>query len=106
LAKVFIGHFGFVVISVNASIGKNCNIAHGCTLRATRGRNAGTSQIKNLVWISTGAVLVGDIQVGLNVMIATNPFVNSNVLPNSIVIGNPAKIISKDNPTKKYINNA
>jgi serine O-acetyltransferase len=32
--------------------------------------------------------------------------VNFDVPPNSIVIGNPAKIISKDNPTKNYINNA
>jgi len=28
----FIRHFGSIVVSVNASIGKNCNIAHGCTL--------------------------------------------------------------------------
>jgi len=102
----FIGHFGTIVISVNASIGKNCNIAHGCTLGAARGKNAGAPQVKDFVWIGTGAVLVGNIKVGPNVMIAPNAFVNSDVPPNSIVIGNPAKIISKDNPTKNYINNA
>ena len=102
----FIGHFGTIVISVNASIGENCNIAHGCTLGAARGKNAGAPQIKNFVWIGTGAVLVGNIQVGPDVMIAPNAFVNFDVPPNSIVIGNPAKIISKENPTKKYINNA
>jgi serine O-acetyltransferase len=102
----FIGHFGTIIISVNASIGKNCNIAHGCTLGAARGRNAGAPQIKDFVWIGTGAVLVGNIQVGPNVMIAPNAFVNFDVPPHSIVIGNPGKIISKQNPTKDYINNA
>jgi serine O-acetyltransferase len=58
------------------------------------------------VWIGTGAVLVGNIQVGPNVMIAPNAFVNFDVPPHSIVIGNPGKIISKQNPTKNYINNA
>jgi serine O-acetyltransferase len=58
------------------------------------------------VWIGTGAVLVGDIQVGPNVIITPNAFVNSDVLPNSIAIGNPVKIISKDNLTKNYINDA
>jgi serine O-acetyltransferase len=101
----FIGHFGTIVISVNASIGKNCNIAHGCTLGAARGKNAGAPQLKDYVWIGTGAVLVGNIQVGPNVMIAPNAFVNFDVPPNSIVIGNPAKIISKEDPTKNYINN-
>ena len=102
----FIGHFGSIVVSVNASIGKNCNIAHGCTLGAARGKNEGAPQIKDFVWIGTGAVLVGNIQVGPNVMIAPNAFVNFDVPPHSIVIGNPGKIISKQNPTKNYINNA
>jgi len=91
----FIGHFGSIVVSVNASIGKNCNIVHGCTLGDAKGENKGAPQIKDFVWIGTGAVLVGNIQVGPNVMIAPNAFVNFDVPPHSIVIGNPGKIISK-----------
>jgi len=102
----FIGHFGTIVISVNASIGKNCNIAHGCTIGAARGKKSGAPQLKDFVWIGTGAVIVGNIEVGSNVMIAPNAFVNFDVPPNSIVIGNPAEIVSKENPTKNYINNA
>ena len=102
----YIGHFGTIVVSVNTTIGSNCNIAHGCTIGATRGKNAGSPQIKDFVWIGTGAVLVGNIQIGPNVMIAPNSFVNFDVPSNSIVIGNPAKILSKENPTKNYINNA
>jgi serine O-acetyltransferase len=102
----FIGHFGVIVISDSASIGKNCNIAHGCTIGRTKGENEGAPFIKDRVWIGTGSVLVGNIQVGPDVMIAPNAFVNFDVPPNSIVIGNPAKIIYKENPTKNYINNA
>jgi serine O-acetyltransferase len=102
----FIGHFGTIVISVLASIGRNCNIAHNCTIGDARGKKPGAPQIKDFVWIGTGSVLVGDIEVGPNVLIAPNAFVNFDVPTNSIVIGNPGKIISKDNPTKNYINNA
>lgn len=102
----FIGHFGTIVISVNARIGKNCNIAHGCTIGAARGKNEGAPQIKDYVWIGTGAVIVGHVTIGNNVMIAPNAFVNFDVPDHSIVIGNPGKIIAKQNPTQNYINNA
>ena len=102
----FIGHFGSLVVSVHASFGENCNIAHNCTIGASRGEKRQAPQIKDRVWIGTGAVLVGDIQVGPDVVIAPNAFVNFDVPPHSMVIGNPVKIIAKDNPTQKYINNA
>jgi serine O-acetyltransferase len=101
----FIGHFGSIVVSVHASFGNNCNIAHHCTIGASRGENKGAPQIKDRVWIGTGAVLVGKIEVGPDVVIAPNAFVNFDVPQHSVVIGNPGKIIPKDNPTKDYINN-
>jgi serine O-acetyltransferase len=58
------------------------------------------------VWIVTGAVLVGNIKIQYHVMVAPNSFVNFDVPSHSLVIGNPAKIIKKHNPTKHYINNA
>lgn len=102
----FIGHFGPVVISAQSKIGQNCNIAHCCTLGAARGKRSGAPQVGDFVWIGTGAVLVGNIKIENHVMIAPNAFVNFDVPPHSIVIGNPGKIISKQNPTKNYINNA
>jgi len=102
----FIGHFGSIVVSVNASLGQNCNIAHHCTIGSSRGEHKGAPQIKDRVWIGTGAVLVGKIEVGPDVVVAPNAFVNFDVPPHSIVIGNPGKIIAKENPTQNYINNA
>ena len=36
-------------------------------------------------------------------MIAPNTFVNCDIPSHSVVIGNPCKIVSKDNATKQYI---
>ena len=38
-------------------------------------------------------------------MIAPLTFVNFDVPPHSVVVGNPAKIIHKENATEKYIEN-
>ncbi|MBD0778099.1 serine acetyltransferase [Maribacter sp. ANRC-HE7] len=101
----YIGHFGTIVINGKAEIGKNCNIAHGTTIgKANRGKLKGYPTIGNYVWIGTGSVIVGHINIGNNVLIAPNTFVNKSVPDNSLVIGNPAKILARDNPTEGYIN--
>lgn len=102
----FIGHFGTIVINSKARIGKNCNIAHNTTIgQSNRGKLKGYPTIGDKVWIGTGSVIVGNINIGDNVLIAPNSFVNIDVPSNSLVIGNPAKIIPKNNPTEEYINN-
>ena len=65
----------------------------------------GAPLIGNKVWIGTGAVLTGNIRIGDNVLIAPNAFVNVDIPSNSIALGNPVKIIPKNNPTEEYINN-
>lgn len=101
----YIGHFGTIVINNKAIIGRNCNIAHNVTIGQTnRGERKGTPIIVNNVWIGTGSVLVGKISIGNNVLIAPNSYVNIDVPDFSIVIGNPCKIIKKNNPIEGYIN--
>ena len=102
----FIGHFGTIVINKDAKIGKNCNIAHLTTIgQANRGKHKGCPTIGDNVWIGTGSVIAGKINIGNNVLIAPNSFVNMDIPSNSLVIGNPSKIIEKENPTEGYINN-
>jgi len=97
-------HVGPVVIGP-VVIGEYCNIAHNVTIgRSYKNGEIGRPTIGNRVWIGTGSVLVGKITIGSNVMIAPNTFLNVDVPDNSIVIGNPARIIPKENPTKYYIN--
>lgn len=102
----YIGHFGTIIVSTNAVIGDNCNIAPGVTIGATRrGEKKGAPKIGNLVWIGTNAIIVGNITIGNNVLIAPGSFVNFDVPDNSIVLGNPGKIIPSTDATLGYINN-
>lgn len=101
----YIGHFGTIVINGKVKIGNNCNIAHSVTIgQANRGKFKGYPTIGDKVWIGTGSVIVGSINIGSNVLIAPNSFVNRDIPENSLVIGNPAKILKKQNPTDGYIN--
>lgn len=102
----YIGHFGNIVINGESVIGKNCNISHGVTIGATnRGKRIGSPKIGNEVWIGANVVIVGNISIGNNVLIAPNSYVNFDIPNNSLVIGNPAKIKNSLNATEGYINN-
>ena len=101
-----ISHFGGLVVNQTAILGSNCYLSHGVTIGQTaRGGNKGVPVISNNVWIGPGAVVVGGISIGTNVLIAPNAYVNEDVPPNSIVIGNPSKIVNKLNATEGYITN-
>jgi len=100
----YIGHWGTLVISSSAKIGKNCNLSHCITIgKANRGKIEGYPTIGDNVWIGTNSVIVGKIQIGSNVLIAPCSFINFNVPDNSLVIGGQIK--SRDNATEGYINN-
>lgn len=97
-------HFGRIIIAPHVKIGNNCNCFTGVTIGSTvRGERKGIPTINNNVWIGPNAVIVGKVNIGNNVLIAGNSYVNFDVPDNSIVIGNPGKIISKENATDGYI---
>ncbi len=105
-AGLYLGHWGTIVINPKAKIGKNCNIAHGVTIGQTnRGQKQGVPQIGDNVWIGTNSVLVGNIKIGNNVLIAPLTYVNENIPDNCIVSGNPMQIFPKENATEGYLNN-
>lgn len=102
----YIGHFGNIIVSPKSIIGDYCNISQGVTIGAiNQGKRKGAPTIGNFVWIGANAIIVGNIKIGSNVLIAPGAFVNFDVPDHSIVIGNPGKIISKVNASELYINN-
>lgn len=102
----YIGHSGSVIINPEAELGKNINVATGVTIGyENRGKRKGAPKFDGNCWIGANSVVVGNIRIGEDVMIAPLTFVNFDVPPHSIVIGNPAKIIHKDNATESYICN-
>ena len=102
----YIGHTGRVIIHPEAVLGKNINIGTGVTIGyENRGVRKGAPKLEGNCWIGTNAVVVGNVTIGEDVMIAPLTFVNFDVPSHSIVIGNPAKIIQKENATENYIEN-
>lgn len=99
-----IGHWGRIVIHGDAKIGEQCMVTHNVTIgRDIRGKRKGVPTIGNRVAIRTNSTVVGNITIGDDVLIAPNTFVNFDVPSNSIVIGNPARIISRENASEGHV---
>jgi len=102
---LFIAHFGSIIVNPDAVLGCNVNVAPGVVIGKTnRGDKKGVPTIGNNVWIGANAVIVGNITIGDDVMIAPNAYVNMDVPAHSIVLGNPAMIHERENATEGYIN--
>ena len=102
----YIGHTGRVIIHPDAVLGKNINIGTGVTIgQENRGKRKGAPTISDNCWIGTNAVIVGNITIGQDVLIAPLAYVNFDVPDHAVVVGNPAKIIQKENATQGYIEN-
>lgn len=97
-----IGHFGNIVINPSAVIGRNFSIAHGTLIGSAAGKRKGVPTIGDNVIMSANSVVIGGVNIGNYVMIAPGAFVNFDVPDNSIVIGNPGRIIPSNRPTDKY----
>ncbi len=102
----YIGHTGRVIINPDAVLGKNINIDTGVTIgQENRGKRKGAPVFEGDCWIGANSVIVGNVRIGEDVMIAPLTFVNFDVPPHSVVVGNPAKIIHRENATEAYIEN-
>lgn len=102
---LYIGHPYWITINPKVKIGKNCNIHKGVTIgQENRGKRKGVPIIGDRVWIGVNATIVGRVSIGNDVLVAPNTYINIDVPSHSIVIGNPCKIILKENATNEYIN--
>lgn len=92
---IFIPHSLGIVIGHECVIGKNCEIFQNVTIGSNRKIKNGRLMpiIGDNVSINSGAVIVGSITIGDNVIIGANSFVDKDVPSNVVVAGCPAKII-------------
>ena len=88
-------HYGGIVLA-KSKIGINCTIHQNVTIGRSFGKNDGCPTIGDNVIIFANATLIGDIKIGNNVIIGANSVVLTDIPDNSVVAGNPAKIISND----------
>jgi acetyltransferase-like isoleucine patch superfamily enzyme len=80
-----------VMIGPNVSI-----ITSGHPIEPSERRNGVVAKpivIERNVWIAAGATIIGGVTVGENSVVAAGSVVTKNVPPNTLVGGNPARII-------------
>ncbi len=87
-------HYSNIVFAADVIIGKNFTIHQGVTLgRSFSPQDGGSPRIGDNVIIYANAVLVGSIRVGNNAIILPGSVVTTDVPPNCIFGGIPAKYI-------------
>ena len=103
---LYLGHPYGITVNPKAVLGENVNLHKGVTIgQENRGPRKGVPTIGNSVWIGVNAIIVGNITIGDDVLIAPNTYVNCDVPGGSVVYGNPCVIKPRENATEGYINN-
>lgn len=105
-ARTFIGHETIITGGLgNIVIGSDCDISdrvsifcgtHEIDYKGTRAAGKGIGKdirIGDGVWIGYGALIMPGVTIGDKAIIAAGSVVHKNVAPNSIVGGNPMKLI-------------
>jgi len=91
---LFFPHPQCIVIG-HAKIGSNCTIYHGVTIGAKLPFHKEYPKIGNDVYIGAWSTILGGITIGNNVTIGAKSMILDDIPDNSVVIGNPARIIRK-----------
>ncbi|MDC0956440.1 hypothetical protein OAS44_01055 [Flavobacteriaceae bacterium] len=97
IGEGFIVHHGrAIVLNKNVKIGNNVTIKHNTTIgnkENLSGEDLGSPIIGNNVIIAPHCIILGPIIIGDNSIIGAGSVVVKNVEANTIVAGNPAKVI-------------
>ena len=84
----FVHPFGIVIIK-SAQIGYNCTIYHNVTI----GWWKKSPKIGNNVTIYPNSMIIGDVEIGDNVIIGAGSVVTKSIPANKVAAGNPVRII-------------
>ncbi len=88
---------GGLSIADDVMIGPNVNlITSGHPLAPSQRRDFVTARpiaIERNVWIAAGATVIGGVTVGENSVVAAGSVVTRDVPPNTLVAGNPARVV-------------
>lgn len=88
--NVFFPHPVGIVIGKNSCIGNSCWIYQNVTIGQKDGRYP---NLKDNVIVFPNSIIFGDVTIGENSIIGAGSVVSQSCPPNSVLAGNPAKII-------------
>ena len=89
-------HGHALVINQGVVIGDNCSLRNSTTIghkKLADGSLSACPRIGNNVDIGANVCIIGDIEVGDNVVIGAGSVVVKSIPANSIAVGNPARIL-------------
>lgn len=93
----YIGHFGGIILNAKTVIGTNCNISQGVTIGVSGvNEKRGVPIIGNNVYIGANSVVAGGITIGDNVLIGACSLVTTDASEDSVMLGVPAKVVSRN----------
>ncbi|MCV9878017.1 serine O-acetyltransferase [Brenneria izbisi] len=84
-----------IVIGKGVVLGYDCRVYQGVTIGSKFKDGLSYPIIGNNVTIYANSVIVGNVKIGDNVIIGASTLVIKDIPANSVVIGNPARIIEK-----------
>lgn len=94
---LYIGHFGNIIVNANCKIGSNCVFMQGITL-GNSGRVGedpmNVPKLGDRVYISTNAIVIGNITLGDDSVVAAGAVLTKSLPPRAIAMGIPAKVVS------------
>lgn len=86
-----------ITINANATIKEHVTLYKGCTIgEIVGGGESGNPVIERNVTVYANATICENIRIGENSIVSAGSFVNFDVPENSIIIGNPGVIHSKN----------
>ncbi|MBR6109439.1 MAG: serine acetyltransferase [Clostridia bacterium] len=88
-----IAHYGYIIVTSNTIIGKNCSLRPGVVFGKKLTEATGGPTVGDNVDFGVGSVIVGDVTIGSNVTVGANSVITRNVPDNCIVAGAPARVI-------------
>jgi serine O-acetyltransferase len=94
-------HYGLLVVSPHAKVGRNCRIHAGVNIGGAAGlvghgaRIPAAPKIGANCYLGPGAKIYGAIELADGCVVGANAVVNRSFLePNSVLVGVPAKVVS------------
>jgi serine O-acetyltransferase len=101
--RIVLGYGGLgIVIHGDARLGDDVHIDQGVTIGGNA-RELGVPTIGNGVYIGAGAKILGPVVIGDHAVIGANAVVVTDLPPNCVAVGVPARVIQRDIDAESFL---